>query len=73
VLKRKFGPKSEELYGGWRRLHNEKLHKLHASPNIITVIKSRKMRLNGRIERMGESTYKILFGKKPEVKRIQNA
>jgi hypothetical protein len=39
VLRRIFGPKREELVGGWRRLHNEELRNLYASPNIITVIK----------------------------------
>jgi hypothetical protein len=44
VLRRIFGPKREEVVGGWRRLHNEELHNLYASPNIIRVIKSRRMR-----------------------------
>jgi hypothetical protein len=39
VLRRIYGPKGEEVAGGWRRLHNEKLHNLYASPNIIRVIK----------------------------------
>jgi hypothetical protein len=42
-----FGPKREEIAGGWRRLHNEELHNLCASPNIIRVIKSRRMRWAG--------------------------
>jgi hypothetical protein len=41
VLRRIFGPKRDEVAGGWRRPHNEKLHNLHASPNIIRMIKSR--------------------------------
>jgi hypothetical protein len=41
VLRRIFGPIREEVAGGWRRLHNEELHNLHASLNIIKVIKSR--------------------------------
>jgi hypothetical protein len=44
VLQRIFGPKREEVTGGWRRLHNEELCNLYASPNIIWVIKSRRMR-----------------------------
>jgi hypothetical protein len=43
VLRRIFGPKREEVAGGWRRLHNEELHNLYASPDIIRVIKSRIM------------------------------
>jgi len=38
MLRRMFGPKREEVAGGWRRLHNEELHNLYASPNIISVI-----------------------------------
>jgi len=37
VLRRIFGPKREEVAGGWRRLHNEELHNLHASPDVIRV------------------------------------
>jgi hypothetical protein len=44
VLRRIFRPKKEEVEGGWRRLHNEELHNLYISPNIIRVIKSRRMR-----------------------------
>jgi hypothetical protein len=62
---RVFGPKSEEVAGGWRRPHNEELHNLYASPNIIREIKSRRMRWAGHIARMGEVIYafKILVGK----------
>jgi hypothetical protein len=44
MLRRIFGPKREEVAGGWRRLHNEELHNLYVSPNVIQVIKLRGMR-----------------------------
>jgi hypothetical protein len=44
VLRRIFGPRREEVAGGWRRLRSEELHNLYSSPNIIGVIKSKKMR-----------------------------
>jgi hypothetical protein len=49
VLRGIFGPKREEVEGGWRRLHNEELHNLYASPNIIRVTKSRGMRWAGHV------------------------
>jgi hypothetical protein len=54
VLMRIFGPKREEGEGGWRRLHNEELHNFYASPNIIRVTKSRKMRWAGHVAEIGE-------------------
>jgi hypothetical protein len=70
ALRRTFGPEMEEVVRDWRRLHNEELHGLYASPNIIRVIKSRRMGGAGRVTRMGETqnTYKVLVGK-PEGKR----
>jgi hypothetical protein len=53
VLRRIFGPKSDELTGEWRKPHNEELHDLYSSPNIVRVIKSRKMRWAGHVARMG--------------------
>jgi hypothetical protein len=44
VLRTVFGPKREEVAGGWRRLHNEELHDLYASSDIIMVIRSKRMR-----------------------------
>ena len=44
VLRRIFGPRKDEVTGEWRRLHNEELHDLYSSPNIVRVIKSRRMR-----------------------------
>jgi hypothetical protein len=51
-LRRIFGPK-REVTGGWRKLHNEELHNLHSSTNIIRMIKSRRMRWTGHVARMG--------------------
>jgi hypothetical protein len=71
VLRRLFGPKRDEVTGGWRKLHNEELHILYSSPSIIRVIKSRRMRRTGPVPRMGETrnAYRILVGK-PEGKRL---
>jgi hypothetical protein len=44
VLRRIFGPKRDEVTGEWRKLHNEELNDLYSSPNIVQMIKSRKMR-----------------------------
>jgi hypothetical protein len=51
VLKRIFGPKSEEVTGGLRKLHSEELHKLFSLPNAVTIIKSR-IRWAGHVARM---------------------
>jgi hypothetical protein len=52
VLRRIFGPKRGEIVGGWRKLHDEKLHNLYSSPNIIRMIKSRRMEWAGHVECM---------------------
>jgi len=64
VLGRIFGPKKEVVAGSWRELHNEELHNLCASLNIITVIKSRRIRWAGKVARMGkdEECIKMLVG-----------
>jgi hypothetical protein len=64
VLRRIFGPKRDEATGEWRRLHNEELNDLYLSPNIIRIIKSRRMRWAGHVARMGEKrgAYRILVG-----------
>jgi hypothetical protein len=64
-----FGPKREED-GSWRKLHNDELHSLYSSSNLIRVIKSRRMRWAGHVARMGEgrSVYRVLIGR-PERKR----
>jgi hypothetical protein len=53
VLRRIFGPKRDELTGGWRKMHNEELHGLYSSPSIVMVIKARRMRWAGNVARMG--------------------
>ena len=70
VLRRIFGPRRDEVTGEWRRLHNEELNDLYCSPNIVRVIKWRRMRRAGHVARMGEErvVYSILVGK-PEGKR----
>jgi hypothetical protein len=70
VLRRIFGPKRDEVTGGWRKLHNEELHNLYSSPSIIKMIKSRRLRWAGHVARRGEkmNAYRILVGK-PDGKR----
>jgi len=65
VLRRIFGPKSDEVTGEWRKLHNEDLNYLYSSPNIVWVIKLRKMKWAGPVARMGErrGVYRVLAGK----------
>jgi hypothetical protein len=53
MLRRIFGPKRDEVTGGWRKLHNEELHGLYSSPSIIRVFKARRMRWAGHVARMG--------------------
>ena len=66
VLRRIFGPRRDEVMGEWRRLHNEELNDLYCSPNIVRVIKLRRMRWAGHVARMGEEreVYKVLVGKR---------
>jgi hypothetical protein len=65
VLRRIFGPKRDEVTGDWGKLRNEELHNLYSSPNIIRMIKSRRMSWAGYVARMGEkrNTYRISVGK----------
>jgi hypothetical protein len=51
--RRVFGPKRDEVTGGWRKLHNEEHHNFYSSPSIIRMIKSRRKRLEGHVARMG--------------------
>jgi hypothetical protein len=71
VLRRIFRPQRDEVIGSYRKLHNEELHNLYFSPNIIRMMKSRRMRLAGHVARMGEkrNACRILIGT-PERKRL---
>ena len=64
VLIKIFGPRRDEVTGEWRRLHNEELNDLYSSPNIVRVLKSRRMRWAGHVARMGEEkgVYRVLVG-----------
>ena len=70
MLRRIFEPRKDEVTGEWRRLHNEELNDLYCSPNIVLVIKSRRMRWTGHVARMDEErgVYRVLVGK-PEGRR----
>jgi hypothetical protein len=65
VLRRIFGPKRDEVTGRWRRLHEVEFNDLYFSPNIVRVIKSRRMRWAGHVARKGErrGPYRFLVGK----------
>ena len=65
VLRRIFGHRRDEVTGKWRRLHNDELNDLYCSPNIVRVIKSRRMRWAGHVACMGEErvVYRVLVGK----------
>jgi hypothetical protein len=69
VLRRIFGPKRKED-GSWRKLHNDEIHSLYSSPNVVRLIRSRRMRWAGQMARMweGRGVYRVLVGR-PEGKR----
>jgi hypothetical protein len=68
VLRRIFGPKRDEVTGDLRKLHNEELHNLYASPNIVRMMKSRRMRWAWHVARMRakRNACRILVGKPEE-------
>jgi hypothetical protein len=67
ALRRIFGRERNEVTGEWRKLHNEELHDLYSSPNIVWVIKSRRMRWAGHVARTGrrEACIGFWWGKRP--------
>jgi hypothetical protein len=71
VLRRVFGPKRDEVTGEWRKLHNAELNDLYFLPNIVRVVKSRRMRWVGHVVHMGEErgVHRVLVGK-PEGKML---
>jgi len=70
VLRKVFGTKRDEETDEWKKLHNEELNDLYSLPNIMRVVKSRRMRWAGNVARMGEDrgVQRVLVGK-PEGKR----
>jgi len=70
VLRRVFGPKRDEVTGEWRKLHNEELNDLYSLPNIVWVVKSKRVRWAGHVAHMGEDrgVYRVLV-EKPEGRR----
>jgi len=66
-LRKVFGPKRDEVRGEWGKLHNEELNDLYSLPNIVRVVKSRRMRWVGHVARMGEDrgVHRVLV-RKPE-------
>jgi hypothetical protein len=72
MLRTVFGPKRDEVTGGWKKLHNEELNDSYSSPSIIRIIKSRRMKWAGHVARMEENknVCRLLVGK-PERERDQ--
>jgi hypothetical protein len=66
VLRKIFGPKRDEVTGEWQKLHNEEQNDLYSLPNIVRVVKSRRMKLAGHVARMGEDrgVHRVLVGKR---------
>jgi len=71
VLREVFGPRRDKVTGEWRKLHNEELNDLYCSPNVVRVIKSRRMRWTGHVAQMVKrrGAYRVLLGR-PDGKRL---
>jgi hypothetical protein len=74
VLRRIFGPKRDEVTGEWRKFHNEELHILYSSPNIIRQIKSRRMRCVGHVACMGDerNMYRVYWESQKERDHLED-
>ena len=73
VMKKIVGPKRDEVTGEWRRLQNKELYDLYCSPNIVRVIKQRRIKWAGHVARMGDrrDVYRVLVGKPEGMRRFQ--
>jgi hypothetical protein len=69
VLRRMFGPKGDEMAGGWRKLNNEELYNLYPSPSIIRMIKSRRVRWAWNVARMGRIGMHIGYWRESQKER----
>jgi len=74
IFMRIFGLRSDDVRGDWRELHNEELNDLYASPNIVRVTKSRRMRFVVHVARMGErkGVYRVFVGQPDKVDHLEN-
>ena len=72
VLMKVFEPKRDEVTGEWRKLHNEELNDLYSLPNIVRVVKSRRMRWAGHVARMGDDrgVHRVLVGKPAGIRSL---
>jgi hypothetical protein len=71
MLRRIFGPKRDEVTGGWRKLHNEELHYLYSSPSMIRIVQSRVMRWAGIVAELGKRKMRIGYWWKSQRERTQ--
>jgi hypothetical protein len=64
LLRRIFGPKRDEVTGGWRKQHDEELHNSYSSPNIIRMMKTRRMSWIGHVAEWGQEECLYAIGGK---------
>jgi hypothetical protein len=71
VLRKIFGPKRDEVTGGWRKQHNEELRDLYSSLSIIRIIKSRRMRWAGQVAEIGRRGTRMVIGGKETTRKTK--